>query len=267
MWNLIPFILKDYAMIVKIGVLKMKQLIKVENLNFKSDNNHILKDINFDIYKKDFVGIIGPNGAGKSSLIKCILGELEYTGKITINGKVGYIPQHDDFEKDFPITGSEVVLMGLYKNKKILKGFDDLDKKKVKELLNLLDIEYVFDRQVGKLSGGEYQRLMLARAVIFDPDILVLDEPEAGIDKKGQELFYKVLERLQTEKNMTIILVSHDLSMVFKKTNRVMCLNKTLHCHKSTKEMTAEDLKILYPDSLEMLVHVENKVKVVDRND
>jgi zinc transport system ATP-binding protein len=131
----------------------------------------------------------------------------------------------------------------------------------------MLEIEYVFDRQVGKLSGGEYQRLMLARAMIFDPDILVLDEPEAGVDKKGQELFYKVLEKLQTEKNMTIILVSHDLSMVFKKTNRVMCLNKTLHCHKGTKEMTTEDLKTLYPDSLEMLVHVEDKVKVVDRND
>jgi zinc transport system ATP-binding protein len=254
-------------MIVKIGVLKMKQLIKVENLNFKSGNNHILKDINFEVFKKDFVGIVGPNGAGKSTLIKCLLGELEYTGKVTINGKIGYVPQHDEFEKDFPITGSEVVLMGLYKSKNVLKSFDESDEKKVKDLLKMLEIEYVFDRQVGKLSGGEYQRLMLARAMIFDPDILVLDEPEAGVDKKGQELFYKVLEKLQTEKNMTIILVSHDLSMVFKKTNRVMCLNKTLHCHKSTQEMTTEDLKTLYPDSLEMLVHVEDKVKVVDRND
>jgi len=157
--------------------------------------------------------------------------------------------------------------MGLYNNKNILKKFNDSDNKKVKDLLSLLEIEYVFDRQVGKLSGGEYQRLMLARALIFDPDILVLDEPEAGVDKKGQELFYKVLEKLQIEKNMTIVLVSHDLSMVFKKTNRVMCLNKSLHCHKSTKEMTAEDLKTLYPDSLEMLVHVDNHVKVVDRND
>lgn len=245
----------------------MKPLIKVKNLDFKSGNNHILKNINFDIFKKDFVGIVGPNGAGKSTLIKCILGELEYTGEIFINGKIGYVPQHDDFEKDFPITGSEVVLMGLYNNKNILKKFNDSDNKKVKDLLSLLEIEYVFDRQVGKLSGGEYQRLMLARALIFDPDILVLDEPEAGVDKKGQELFYKVLEKLQIEKNMTIVLVSHDLSMVFKKTNRVMCLNKSLHCHKSTKEMTTEDLKTLYPDSLEMLVHVDNHVKVVDRND
>lgn len=245
----------------------MKPLIKIKNLNFKSGNNHILKDISFEVHKKDFVGIVGPNGAGKSTLIKCILEELDYTGEIFVNGKIGYVPQHDDFEKDFPITGSEVVLMGLYKNKSVFKSFDKEDEKKAKELLKLLEIEYVFDRQVGKLSGGEYQRLMLARSLIFEPDILVLDEPEAGIDKKGQELFYKVLEKLQFEKNMTIILVSHDLSMIFKKTNRVMCLNKTLHCHKGTKEMTAEDLKTLYPDSLEMLVHVEDKVKVVDRND
>ena len=245
----------------------MKPLIRVNNLNYKAGNNHILKDITFDIYKKDFVGIVGPNGAGKSTLIKCILDELEYTGKVEINGKIGYVPQHDDFEKDFPITGSEVVLMGLYKNKSVFKAFDKEDEEKTKKLLKLLEIEYVFDRQVGKLSGGEYQRLMLARALIFDPDVLVLDEPEAGVDKKGQELFYKVLEKLQLEKNMTIILVSHDLSMIFKKTNRVMCLNKTLHCHKGTKEMTTEDLKTLYPDSLEMLVHVEDKVKVVDRND
>src|SRR6056297_1623412 len=163
----------------------MKPLIRVNKLNYKAGNNHILKDITFDIYKKDFVGIVGPNGAGKSTLIKCILDELEYTGKVEINGKIGYVPQHDDFEKDFPITGSEVVLMGLYKNKSVFKAFDKEDEEKTKNLLKLLEIEYVFDRQVGKLSGGEYQRLMLARALIFDPDILVLDEPEAGVDKKG----------------------------------------------------------------------------------
>lgn len=243
-------------------------MINVNNLNYKVENTEILKDINFNIYKGDFVGIIGPNGAGKSTLIKILLNEIEdYDGDIKISGKIGYVAQHDEFERDFPIKAYEIVLLGMYKKRGIFKRYKKEDYEKVKKLMKILEIDYLYDRKVGKLSGGEYQRLALARALASEPSILILDEPEAGVDKQGQNLFYSLLKKLNNEKNITIIMVSHDLSMVFKETTKIMCLNKSLHCHKDTKEMTAEELKKIYSEDLELLVHVDESVKVVDRND
>ncbi|BBE30824.1 putative metal transport system ATP-binding protein [Tepiditoga spiralis] len=243
-----------------------KIVMSVDQLNYKVENNEILRNISFNIYENEFVGIIGPNGAGKTTLIKILLNEIkEYQGKVNIYKKIGYVPQHDYFDKSFPIKAYEIVLMGMYKEIGIFKHYKKYHKEKVHELLKLLQIDYLYDRKVGKLSGGEYQRLMLARALASNPEILILDEPEAGVDKKGELLFYKTLKELN--KNMTIIMVSHDLSMVFKETNKVMCLNHSLHCHKSTADMTADDLKKIYSESLEMLVHIDKPLKVVSKND
>ncbi|KLO23425.1 metal ABC transporter ATP-binding protein [Marinitoga sp. 1197] len=244
-----------------------EKMIEVKNLNYSVDNSDILKFINFDIYKNDFVGIIGPNGAGKSTLIKILIGEIEnYTGEIKINGKIGYVPQKDEIDREFPIRAFEVVLMGLYNEVGLFKRFKKEHYKKAKEIMKMLDIEYIYNRPVGKLSGGEYQRLILARALIGNPEILILDEPEAGVDSKSQSKIYNILEDLN-KKGMTIILISHDISMVVKKANTIMCLNKTLHCHKNSVEMTAEDLKKIYSEDLELLIHINKPLKVVSRND
>lgn len=247
---------------------KKKTIIEVENINYSIENTHILKNITFHINEGDFVGIVGPNGAGKSTLIKILLKEIEgYKGKIKINGKIGYVPQKETFEKDFPINAIEIVMMGLYNETNKFKKYNLNQKKYAESLLEKLEIKNIKKRQVGKLSGGEYQRLMLARALASKPNILILDEPEAGVDKDGQNLYYKILKELNLNQNITVILVSHDLSMIFKETNKVMCLNQTLHCHKETKQMTTEDLKSLYSESLEILLHLEDSVKVVKKND
>ncbi|WGS64669.1 metal ABC transporter ATP-binding protein [Marinitoga aeolica] len=244
-----------------------EKIISVKNLNYKVENNEILKFINFDIYKNDFVGIIGPNGAGKSTLIKILIGEIEnYNGKIEIKGKIGYVPQKDEFDRSFPIRAYEVVLMGIYKNVGLFRKYKKEHYEKAKNIMKMLGIDYLYNRNVGKLSGGEYQRLSLARALISDPDILILDEPEAGVDSKAQIKIYGILEELN-KKGMTIILVSHDISMVVKKANTVMCLNKTLHCHKNAIDMTSEDLRKIYSEELELLVHINKPIKVVSRND
>ncbi|KAF2956899.1 ABC transporter ATP-binding protein [Marinitoga sp. 38H-ov] len=244
-----------------------KKIISVENINYKVENNEILKYITFDIYENDFVGIIGPNGAGKSTLIKILIGEIDgYTGKIKINGKIGYVPQKDEFDKSFPIKAYEVILMGMYNEIGLFKNFKKKHYEKVKEIMKKLDIEYLYDRKVGDLSGGEYQRLSLARALVSDPDILILDEPEAGVDSKAQSKIYKVLEKLN-KSGMTIILVSHDISMIVKKVNTIMCLNKTLHCHKNVVDMNSDDLKKIYSEELEFLIHIEKPLKVVSEND
>ncbi|AEX86481.1 metal ABC transporter ATP-binding protein [Marinitoga sp. 1135] len=248
--------------------MKKEKVISVNNLNYSVEDNEILKFITFDIYKKDFVGIIGPNGAGKSTLIKILIGEIEnYQGKVEINGKIGYVPQKDEFDRTFPIKAYEVVLMGMYKSVGLLKRYKKSDIEKVRETMKKLNIEYLFDRNVGKLSGGEYQKVSLARALVSDPDILILDEPEAGVDKKGQNMIYDILERLNDELGLTIILVSHDISMVVKKTNKVMCLNRTLHCHKNAIDVTADDLKNIYAEEMEILVHINQPLKVVSKND
>ncbi len=243
-------------------------LISVRDLNYSAENNNILINISFDIYKGDFVGIIGPNGAGKSTLIKTLIGEIQdYTGEIKINGKIGYVPQSEERERDFPIKVYEVALMGLYNEVGPFKRFKEEHYEKVRETLKLLQIDHLYDRLVGKLSGGEYRRLMVARALVSDPDILILDEPEANIDKEGQSILYEILRDLKQDKNMSIMLISHDLNMIFKETNKIMCMNKTLHCHKNTVDIDINDLRTLYSKDFELFIHVNEKMKVVSNKD
>lgn len=261
--------MKVYVKNAETEVFDMTEtIIRAKNVGYETENTLILKNINFEISKKDFVGIIGPNGAGKSTLIKILLGEIEgYTGDVEIRGKIGYVPQHDFIDKTFPISALEVVLMGLYKETGILRRFKKEHINRALEVMKILEIDKLKNRKVGKLSGGEYQRLMLSRALVSGPDILILDEPEAGVDKKGQKLFYNLMKKLNEEQGITVILVSHDISMIFSETNKVMCLNRTLHCHKNTSEMNRDDFKKIYSDSLEMLVHIDEPLKVVSRND
>jgi len=243
-------------------------LVSVRDLNYTTENNNILINISFDIYRGDFVGIIGPNGAGKSTLIKTLIREIEdYTGEIKINGKIGYVPQSEERERDFPIKVYEVALMGLYSEVGPFKRFKEEHYEKVRETLKLLQIDHLYNRLVGKLSGGEYRRLMVARALVSDPDILILDEPEANIDKEGQSILYETLRNIKQDKNMSIMLISHDLNMIFKETNKIMCMNKTLHCHKNTADLDINDLRTLYSKDFELFIHINEKMKVVSNKD
>ena len=197
-------------------------LIKVQNISINFDDQPILKNINFEIYPKQIITIIGPNGAGKSTLIKTILGFVKPTsGKIIKNPnlKIGYMPQKISFPEQIPIT----VIKFLKLNNKICIT-------EHAELNNELNIEHLLYKSIHKLSGGELQRVLLAKALFNNPNLLILDEPTKSIDINGQAEFYKLCSNLQEKFNCAILMASHDLHIVMSDVNSVICLNKHICC-------------------------------------
>ncbi|ABS60712.1 MULTISPECIES: metal ABC transporter ATP-binding protein [Fervidobacterium] len=212
--------------------------IEVEKLEVKFGDIEILKNVSFKVKKGDFVGIIGPNGAGKSTLIKALIGLIPYKGRVVINGKVGYVPQLASFNREFPISVYDFVRVPIRKSENW--------KSEVDKVLERVGLKGYGKKLVGVLSGGEYQRAALARALVAKPDILILDEPESGVDEMGKARFYELLSELISEQNITILMVSHDIGMIFEKCTNVMCLNKTLHCHGPTTEIDITEVKKIF---------------------
>jgi zinc transport system ATP-binding protein len=221
----------------------------------------IISEINLAIEKHEFLGIIGPNGGGKTTLLKVMLGLLEPTkGKILINGKVidnknykiGYVPQYSNFDKAFPITVKDVVSMGLI-NKSILKKKLNADELIfVENALKKVNLKKKEFEQIGHLSGGEQQRVLIARALATNPAILILDEPTASVDTQTGESIYELLNELNKEK--TIILVSHDIGAISRSVKKIACLNKKLVYH-NTKEITKEMLEATYQCPVDLIAH------------
>jgi zinc transport system ATP-binding protein len=211
----------------------------------------IITDINLLIQEKEFLGIIGPNGGGKTTLLKIILGLLNPTrGKVLIGGKeknpeykIGYVPQYSNFDKTYPISVKDVVSMGIKKNGHENSVIHALEK------VNLLK---KINEQIGHLSGGEQQRILIARALANDPKILLLDEPTASIDSQTGNSIYELLTELNSEK--TIILVSHDIGAISRSVKKIACLNKKLVYHNS-KEITKEMLEQTYQCPVDLIAH------------
>ncbi|MFO7881262.1 MAG: metal ABC transporter ATP-binding protein [Kosmotogaceae bacterium] len=238
------------------------KLLEVKNLSYSVGNNIILKNVSFDIYRGNLIGIIGPNGAGKTTLVKAIVGDLEdFEGTVKVNGKTGYLPQRNDFERSFPITVKEIVAMGLYEKRGPLRYFKKEDWKEIERLLSNVGIKHLKNRRIGTLSGGEYQRAMLARALAKHPDLLILDEPEAGIDEMGKASFYNLLDNLKKTKNVSIFMVSHDIGMVFDACDSILCLNKTLHCHKASENVSPEDLTNIFSPDFDLILRGKEHAK------
>jgi len=213
-------------------------VLKVEDLTVKLGEVDVLKDISFSVTKGEFVGIIGPNGAGKSTLIRAILGRVPYSGLVEIYGSVGYVPQLPTFNREFPLTVYEFVKLPVRKEHKW--------KEKVEKALESVGMKGFGHKLVGQLSDGQFQRIALARAIVSQPDILLLDEPESGIDEMGKAKFYELIDELRETRGVTIVMVSHDIGLIFKKCTTIMCLNKTLHCHGPSKEISPLEVKKLF---------------------
>ena len=220
-----------------------------------------LENINLSVYQDDFVGIIGPNGGGKSTLLKVILGlvpprkgEVQLWGQPLQRHKqhVGYVPQYSSFDRDFPITVWNVVLMGRLSHQHLLRTYDSQDKAKAMEALETVGMADLRKRPIGSLSGGQQQRAFIARALVHDPALLLLDEPMANVDSSAQEEFYSLLSRLRRQ--MAIMMVSHDLSAISVNVDKVACLNKTLYYHGS-KEIPTSDIEAAYGCPVELLAH------------
>ncbi|QTA38108.1 metal ABC transporter ATP-binding protein [Thermosipho ferrireducens] len=221
-------------------------VIKADNLSYKVNGVEILKNVSFIINKGEFVGLIGPNGAGKSTLAKIIIGQIKnFKGHVEVNGTIGYLPQIQTINREVPILAIELVQMGAYRKYKRKLSFSY---KKATELMKRVGLDSHINQLVSSMSGGELQRLSLARALLSEPDILILDEPEAGVDQMGKAQFYTLIDEIRKEHNITIIMISHDIGMVFEKCTTVMCLNKTLHCHGPSEKISPEELKELFPD-------------------
>lgn len=218
----------------------MQKLLTVENLSVGANSHTILDSVNFEVYKNETLAVIGPNGAGKTTLFKAILGLIPYTGKVTWtkNIKIGYVPQRLYIEKELPLTTKEFFLL---KENSIENAIAAL---KSVGLFNKTSkhheehfTHHIFNNRVGSLSGGELQRVLIAWALIDNPNILLFDEPTAGVDIAGEETIYTLLERLRVKKGLTILLISHELEIVYKYAMRVVCLNKERVCYGPPKQV------------------------------
>ncbi|MBA3750634.1 MAG: metal ABC transporter ATP-binding protein [Nitrosopumilus sp.] len=239
------------------------KIVIIKNLNLKNNSDIILDDISFEIKKGDFLGIIGPNGAGKTTLFKCILGlNKDYAGTIIIFNKdikkgakeiykkIGYIPQSNNFDPRFPATVKEIIQLGMIGKK--------INKEKIDELLELTGISEYMDKRIGDLSGGQQQRVMITKALIHEPELLILDEPATAIDANVLKLFYKLIIKLNKEKKITIIWSSHDLDAVNFLSNRVACIYKKLLFHGGSEEFFSDENNLKKFTESSMHIHIKS---------
>lgn len=210
-----------------------KSLIDIHNLSAAYDRRTVLHDVDLTVYERDFLGIIGPNGGGKTTLIKCILGLIRPTGgTIVYHGDpltMGYLPQYNTIDRKFPISVEEVILSGLSSKKSLTARFTAAQREKVKEVIARMGLEGLERRAIGQLSGGQLQRALLGRAIVSDPQVLILDEPSTYIDKRFEARLYELLAEINKE--CAIILVSHDIGTVLQQVKSIACVNETLHYH------------------------------------
>jgi zinc transport system ATP-binding protein len=197
--------------------------IEIENLFFSYESTHILQKVCFQARKGEFIGIIGPNGGGKTTLLKLLMGFLTPTsGKIRVEGKIGYVPQVNRTDRDFPITTSELILLGALSKTTFWGIYPAEIQEKAAVLIDRLGLKNHQDQVFGSLSGGLAQRALLARALLSDPDLLLLDEPTANIDAASTKVIFEILEEIKGVK--TILIVTHDLKTIIERVDRVLCV-------------------------------------------
>lgn len=200
-------------------------VVSIEDVTFRYEQRKVIENLNFQILQRDFVGLIASNGAGKTTLLRMIVGLLKPDeGQIRLFGepiaqfrdweRIGYVPQKNAFNPLFPATVREVVLSGLYGRKKLLRRLNNADYQKCEDALHALGIEELADRKIGRLSGGQQQRVFLARALVNNPELLILDEPTVGIDAETQESFFHMIRHMHQRHRITFLIVSHDTDML-----------------------------------------------------
>ncbi len=233
-----------------------KAILNIENLNVAYHGNVVLEDANLCVHENDFVGVVGPNGGGKTTLIKAILSLVKpQSGKIHFNisqKEVGYLPQVNQLDKQFPITVLDVVLSGKPEFWFVNRGSAKKARiEKAELLLNEMGALHLAKRAFGSLSGGQMQRVLLCRALINDPKLLILDEPDTYVDSKFESELYANLGKLNEK--MAIILVSHDIGTISSYVKTIACINKQLHYHPDNS-ITAEQLEA-YNCPLQIISH------------
>ena len=248
------------------------KIVDVKNINYSYDGiNKVLDNVNFYIEKAKIMTIVGPNGAGKSTLLKLLIGELSIqNGKINYfdekgdikpdkNIKIGYVPQNSSSYGGFPIKAREVVEMGVYKEAGLARRINRELKQKVKDIMEELEISNIAEKNMSELSGGQRQKIFVARAVVNSPEILFLDEPFSGIDTSSQKMFYEFIKKLRDKKEIAIIMVTHDLVVVPQISDTTLCVNIKATFHKEPNEFIESAVfKDEFSNGLEIYLHDKN---------
>ncbi|MFN7038637.1 MAG: ATP-binding cassette domain-containing protein [Alphaproteobacteria bacterium] len=206
-------------------------IFKAENISFSFQKKNILYDISFEVEREKLITIVGPNGSGKTTLAKIIISYLTpTTGKIwkAPNIEIGYVPQKFFFDSSFPLTVQNFL--------ELRKGY----KNNISHLLEIINIKHLLALQISQISGGELQKVMLVASLCNIPNLLILDEPIQGLDINSQIEFYKLLQQIRNKYNITIMMISHDLHMVIKTTDYVLCLNKHICCQGSPEFVNSD---------------------------
>ncbi len=220
----------------------MKDIIRAERVQVELGGKKVLKDITFTVPGGELTGIIGPNGAGKTTLLRAALGLVPISkGQLEVFGvpveklrevrpRIGYMPQRQSFERRFPLSAADVVAGGLLTPETMLRRIPGKDEK-IRTALHFVGMESYYKRPFQDLSGGEQQRVLLARSLVRQPELLMLDEPNAGLDFPAQQSFTELIQSLKRDKGLTILLVSHDLVSVASAADQLVCINRTMHIH------------------------------------
>ncbi|WP_417594212.1 metal ABC transporter ATP-binding protein [Oceanospirillum sp.] len=238
-----------------------KNIVEFDNVSFRYQTSPVLKEITFAMREGEFLGLVGPNGGGKSTLLKLIMGLIKPDhGDVRIFGsnpqkvcrKLGYVPQFARFPSDFPITVEETVLMGRIRPGKLWLRYNKEDKAIALRVMQETGIAEFAQRTLDQLSGGQLQRVLIARALATEPELLLLDEPTASVDSHQEKGVFELFKELN--KRMSIIVISHDIGFITNYVDRVACLNKELLCHE-THAITPDVIEQMYGDHIHMIHH------------
>jgi zinc transport system ATP-binding protein len=236
----------------------MAYLFEMYSLSASYGANLVLQDVNFKVNENDFIGVIGPNGGGKTTLLRVILGLVKpITGKMVFNyellngNSIGYLPQMSTGDINYPVTVTDIILSGLMIRKGIISRMSASDKKKAENVIDELGLSGMSESTLNELSGGQMQRVFLARAIIGNPRLLLLDEPGNFVDTTFENDFYEKLKDLN--KRMAILMVSHDVGTISSHIKSFACVNRSLHYHPSP-EITNEDL-LAYGCPIQLVTH------------
>jgi zinc transport system ATP-binding protein len=241
--------------------------VRFEEAWFSYNSEPVVRDINFSITPGEFAAILGPNGSGKTTLMKLALGLLKPTsGRVLLFGepaesftdwhRVGYVPQRTQAtESRFPASVREVVNFGSYSGFNPLAIFKRKDSSRVDEAMEMAGIQNLANRRVSDLSVGQQQRMLIARSLVRQPDLLVMDEPVAGVDAAGEEQFHTMVRRLNRDLGITIVLVSHDIGAVMREATTIACINRDIVFHGPVHQLDAQALSGLYGFPVDVLMH------------
>ena len=226
----------------------MQSMLKVKNVSVHFNNKAVIQGLSFELNKGDVMAIVGPNGAGKSVLFRALLGLVPYEGEIQWpeNVKIGYVPQKLAVERDLPLNVMEFL------------QFKGASVNEIHESLHSVGLDHCVlgKTRLGQLSGGELQRVLIAYALMNHPDVLLFDEPTAGVDIGGEETIYSLIEKLHAKTGLTILLITHDLNIIYRYAGKVLCLNKSKICYGSPREaLDAKVLEELYGAKVNIYPH------------